>query len=117
MVNGVIEASSRSRREKRRGDADSGAVERRPLSCVSSQLAPGGGRFDGCRASGAASRCLAAVSKTLFFQRLAPLAPIANARRHCEARIIVAKTWGRRFFVKGPRPKVSCFVRFPEAVA
>ena len=88
-----------------------------PSVGLSSQLASGGGRFGECRASGAASRCLAAVSMTLSFQRLAPLAPIANARRDLGARIIVAKTCGRRVLAEGPRPKVSCFVRLPAAAA
>ena len=88
-----------------------------PSVGLSGQLASGGGRFDGCRASGAASRCLAAVSTTLSFQRLAPLAHIANARRYRRARITVAKSCVQSFFAKGPRPKVSCSVRFPAAAA
>ena len=88
-----------------------------PSVGLSSQLASGGGRFGGCRASGAASRYLAAVSMTLSFQRLAPLAPIANVRRDRGARIIVAKTCGRRLFAMGPRPKVSYLVRFPAAAS
>ena len=88
-----------------------------PSVGLSSQLASGGGRFGGCRASGAASRYLAGVSATLFFQRLAPLAPIANARRDRGACIIVAKTCGRRLFATGPRPKVSWLVLFPAAAA
>ena len=88
-----------------------------PSVGLSSQLASGGGRFGGCRASGAASRCLAAASMTLSFRWLAPLAPIATARRHRRARIIIAKTCGRRLFAMGPRPKVSWFVLFPAAAA
>ena len=88
-----------------------------PSVGLSGQLASGGGRFGGCRASGAASRYLAAVSMTLSFQRLAPLAPIANARRHRRARGIVANSCGRKLFAKGPRPKVSYFVLFPATAA
>ena len=88
-----------------------------PSVGLSSQLASGGGRFGGCRANGAASRYLAAVRMTLSFQRLAPLAPIANARRDRGARIIVAKTCGRRLFAMGPQPKVAWFVPFPAAAA